>query len=335
MRGTFLKGKYDDLPTMIFFTEACDLTNNWIPFFTNPHYDILSHRNVWLLNPRNFGNSDRHPSFDLSEMADDVMRFMYSQKISMATLGGHGIGAKIALATGCYHSERVTGVFAIDSTPMDQRYHEAFKEFKGYIGSLNEINFKTWSDKDVKSFLKENIKDPKWRSIFTNNISKNAKTGNDAFNFELSYLNHNLNFNKADSLGNWAVKHGMFTGRAHFVFPEYSRWVHLATNTLPMYKVCARVKGFGHDIFYLQGDENPLNHWIYDFENYATTTASKLNKFLNSYDGVHILLKDRTEIGNFLVPDRKNSRTHNPNHVYDDYSPAHLHHNWRFNNIYE
>ena len=33
---------------------------------------------------------------------------MYENKISTATLGGHGTGAKLALATGCYHAERVT-----------------------------------------------------------------------------------------------------------------------------------------------------------------------------------------------------------------------------------
>lgn len=131
------------------------------------------------------------------------------------------------------------------------------------------------------------------------------------------------------------MKNGMFTGRANFIFPEYSRWVHLATNTLPMYKVCARVKGFGHDIFTIQGDENPLNHWVYDFENEARVTASKLNKFLTSYDGVHVLLKDRTEVGKFFISDRKFSRTHDPKWIYGDYTPTHLHHNWRFNNIYE
>lgn len=101
-----------------------------------------------------------------------------------------------------------------------------------------------------------------------------------------------------------------------------------------MHKVCLRVKGLGHDVFYVQGDENPLNHWVYDFENEATVTASKLNKFLHSYDGVHVLLKDRTEIGNTLIPDIRASRS-SPTHVYGDYSPTHLHHNWRFNNIYE
>ena len=36
-------------------------------------------------------------------LLDDVIRFMYEHKISTATLGGHGIGAKLALATGCFH----------------------------------------------------------------------------------------------------------------------------------------------------------------------------------------------------------------------------------------
>ena len=72
-------------------------------------------------------------------------------------------------------------------------------------------------------------------------------------------MDHNLQFNKADALGYWAQKNGMFTGRAMFVFPDQSRWVHLNTNTLPMLKVCARIRGFNKDIFAIQGDENPLS----------------------------------------------------------------------------
>lgn len=68
-----------------------------------------------------------------------------------------------------------------------------------------------------------------------------------------------MSFNKADSVGNWPVKAGLYPGRAHFVFPEYSRWVHLNTNTIPMLTVCPQVKGFGQDIFAYQGDENPLS----------------------------------------------------------------------------
>lgn len=59
-------------------------------------------------------------------------------------------------------------------------------------------------------------------------------------------------------------------------------------------------------------------------------------KFLTMYDGVHVLLKDRSEIGNYFIPDVINSRVNaDGKHVYSDYTPAHYHHNWRFNGIYE
>ena len=64
---------------------------------------------MYILSQRNFGTSDWTESFDMEQQTQDVMRFMYENKISTATLGGHGIGGKLALAVGCYHPERVTG----------------------------------------------------------------------------------------------------------------------------------------------------------------------------------------------------------------------------------
>ena len=52
------------------------------------------------------------------------------------------------------------------------------------------------------------------------------------------------------------------------------------------------------------------------------------------YDGVHTLLKDRTEVGKEFVPSIIYSKK-DPNHIYSDYSPAHYYHNWRFNNVYK
>ena len=56
---------------------------------------------------------------------DDVARFMYEHQISMATLGGHGLGAKIALAAASFNMSKTTGYFGINSSPMDQFYFEA------------------------------------------------------------------------------------------------------------------------------------------------------------------------------------------------------------------
>lgn len=55
---------------------------------------------------------------------------------------------------------------------------------------------------------------------------------------------------------------------------------------------------------------------------------------MRHYDGVHVLLKNRDEVGNFFVPDQNNARV--PREDFpSDRSPAHYHHNWRFNNVYQ
>jgi len=61
---------------------------------------------------------------------DDIMRFMYEHKISMATLAGHGVGGKVALAAACYNYDKVTGYCGIDTSPLNHFYHEPVKELR-------------------------------------------------------------------------------------------------------------------------------------------------------------------------------------------------------------
>ena len=66
LRGTFLKGRKDDLPTMIWFSELLEPAENFEKFFSRADNKILDVRNVWLLNIRNMGLSDHHSSFDMA-----------------------------------------------------------------------------------------------------------------------------------------------------------------------------------------------------------------------------------------------------------------------------
>ena len=66
LRGTFLKGRKDDLPTMIWFSELLEPAENFEKFFTRADNKILDVRNVWLLNIRNMALSDHHSSFDMA-----------------------------------------------------------------------------------------------------------------------------------------------------------------------------------------------------------------------------------------------------------------------------
>ena len=65
LRGHFLKGRNSDLPTMIWLADLLEPSENFAKFFNRPDNKVLDVRNVWLLNYRNFGDSDHHDSFGL------------------------------------------------------------------------------------------------------------------------------------------------------------------------------------------------------------------------------------------------------------------------------
>lgn len=44
----------------------------------------------------------------------------------MATIGGHGFGAKVATMAATYNLNRFTGVIMLDGGPLDHRYYEAY-----------------------------------------------------------------------------------------------------------------------------------------------------------------------------------------------------------------
>lgn len=62
----------------------------------------------------------------IKDISADIVRFMDQNKITMATLGGHGFGAKVALATAINNLDRCTGVINLDGGPIDHRYFESY-----------------------------------------------------------------------------------------------------------------------------------------------------------------------------------------------------------------
>jgi len=61
----------------------------------------------------------------------------------MATLGGHGFGAKVALATAISNLERCTGVINLDGGPLDHRFYESYQELESYVHAANKLNVST------------------------------------------------------------------------------------------------------------------------------------------------------------------------------------------------
>lgn len=69
----------------------------------------------------------------MNDISADIIRFMNDNKLTMATIGGHGFGAKVAIATASANLERFTGVMCLEGGPVDNTYHEAFHEVKDYV----------------------------------------------------------------------------------------------------------------------------------------------------------------------------------------------------------
>jgi pimeloyl-ACP methyl ester carboxylesterase len=100
----------------------------------------LKYRNIWVVNTRNFGDSDHHDSLEMEEVCNDVARFMEEKQITMATVGGHGYGAKVASAFGSYFMEKTTGVICLEGGPVDNSYHEAWEEVKELVDTLGKVD---------------------------------------------------------------------------------------------------------------------------------------------------------------------------------------------------
>jgi pimeloyl-ACP methyl ester carboxylesterase len=106
----------------------------------------------------------------IQDMSNDIVRFMDENRITMATIGGHGFGAKVATATAINHMNRFTGVMCLDGGPLDHRYYEAWNELKQYIEDVRNLNISKLAAADAIKKVYEKVAHPKWRSIILQNI---------------------------------------------------------------------------------------------------------------------------------------------------------------------
>lgn len=72
-------------------------------------------------------------------------------------------------------------------------------------------------------------------------------------------------------------------------------------------------------------------HYNLDREG-KVTLMSRFSNWLKHKDGVHVLLSDRSEIGWYAIPERTGI---NKDIAFaTEYTPEHVHHNWKHTNVY-
>lgn len=330
LRGTHVAGRQHDLPTMIWLPELTEPAANFVPFFERKDNKVADVRNVWCLDYRNQGSSDHHESYDMEEMSDDIVRFMDANRITMATIGGHGFGAKVAAATAINHMDRFTGVIQLEGGPLNHQYYEAYQELESYVKHAHSIRLEGADASSVMKQLEQGIPCKKWCSIFKQNL--NADGSALSWKINLNALHANMKKHVPD-VANWSESYGLWPGQALSIFAANSRWVHLATNTLPFYNVFPRLEGqFPFQISTHADDfHGPLTHWIHEEpSDQVWYLSQKMWRWLQHNDGTNVLLADKTEAGWRYIGDRGWDQN-----ATGEYTPEHVHHNYLYSNVYE
>lgn len=95
-------------------------------------------------------------------MSNDILRFMDEKKITYATIGGHGFGAKVAAATAISNMDRFTGVISLEGGPINHMYHEAYQELASYIKAAAKINLEAVDVNQALKAIDQGIPCKKW-----------------------------------------------------------------------------------------------------------------------------------------------------------------------------
>jgi pimeloyl-ACP methyl ester carboxylesterase len=82
---------------------------------------------------------------------------MDQKKLTMATLGGHGFGAKVALATAINNMNRCTGVVNFEGGPLDHRFYEAYQELASYVEVAKKMPVNKMDISACRKHINDNI----------------------------------------------------------------------------------------------------------------------------------------------------------------------------------
>ena len=328
IRGTLVRSSRPDMPTILAFPDLLERPESLRPLFNSKLYEF---RNVWFLSYRNSWLSDRHSSMRAEDLADDVIRFMDTNKITTASVVGHGFGAKIASITGILKYHRITSVVGLDYSPMDYTRHEAWHTLKAAVEAAAGIELRGKTAHEVEHILRGKIRDPRLFYSVKTNLDSTDK-GDLVWKSGMSEIAHNMNLkDERDNLGKFPLI-GLFPGRALFLYSERSNWVHQSSNTIPIYNIFPLLRGtYGQFIDHVDTD----SHWLHETD-HVRSIARRLAEFYRWYDGVHPLLKDRSEIGTVSLPIRSRdyARPEDIDEVGDPSIPKaipeHRHHNWGY-----
>ena len=119
---------------------------------------------------RNHGSSPHDADMDYRAMAADVVALLDSHNIKKASLIGHSMGGKVAMAIALMHPERVEKLIVVDIAPIT---YDHSVEHGGIISTLQAVDLTRVSSRDdADAQLEERIRQPMVRQFLLTNLQR-------------------------------------------------------------------------------------------------------------------------------------------------------------------
>jgi esterase len=136
--------------------------------------DLATRYHVWALDLRNHGRSPHEAEMSYGAMVNDVLAWMDGQGIAKATLMGHSMGGKVAMALACRHPERVERLVVVDIAPKDYNSAAHRSEF----AAMNELDLRTLQSRgEAELRFEARVGDWAMRKFLSTNLERDAETG--------------------------------------------------------------------------------------------------------------------------------------------------------------
>ena len=128
---------------------------------------LSSHYHVFCLDLRNHGESPWADAMDYATMAADVHDFIKRHALAGATVIGHSMGGKTAMALSLQHGETLNALVVVDIAPVAHNGADV----RGYLEELLEVPLAAFRDRaEVEEHLSESITDVGVRSFLMQNL---------------------------------------------------------------------------------------------------------------------------------------------------------------------
>ncbi len=179
--------------------------------------DLAARFHVLALDARNHGRSPHADGMSVEAMVADTLAWMGARGLARATLLGHSMGGRTAMALACRHPERVERLVVVDVAPRDYSWQGHRAEF----AAMNELdlgNLRSRHEAELR--FEARVPDLGMRKFLTTNLAQDAE-GRWRWTVNLPVLTAALPRLEKDVLGPGE----RFDGPALFIVGGRSRYV--------------------------------------------------------------------------------------------------------------